>query len=92
MYLCLGCGSNLRFDIATQRLKCDSCENSYDVREYDEIKYKEDTSMETPEDKAFYDSVVLSCPHCGGEVITNDENTVASYCSYCGASVVLESD
>lgn len=90
MYLCLGCGSNLRFDIATQRLKCDSCENSYDVREYDEIKYKEDTSMETPEDKAFYDSVVLSCPHCGGEVITNDENTVASYCSYCGASVVLE--
>lgn len=87
MYRCLGCGANLRFDIEKQLLKCDSCDSEYQVDEYDQkYKIEEESDIEGDE----YQAYICTCPNCGGEIITNDENTIASYCSYCGASAILE--
>ena len=81
MYRCLGCGANLRFDIEKQLLKCDSCDSEYQVDEYDQkYKIEEESDIEGDE----YQAYICTCPNCGGEIITNDENTIASYCSYCG--------
>lgn len=33
MYKCNNCGDKLRFDIETQKLKCNSCENLIDAYE-----------------------------------------------------------
>ena len=35
-------------------------------------------------------SKLIKCPNCGGEIISTDERA-ASFCSYCGASAVLQS-
>ena len=81
MAKCPNCGGRLRFDIPSQKLKCDSCDSlfgPYDI--------KQDGAEETTE----YDVTVFKCPSCGGEIFSTDE-TVASFCSYCGASTVLES-
>ena len=82
MYNCRNCGGNLRFDIPTQRLKCPYCETDYDCYDFD--------NEESAADQDSYDVTVFSCPACGGQIISNDEN-VADFCSYCGSSVIMES-
>lgn len=37
-----------------------------------------------------YKAHVFTCPSCGAQLISSDE-TVATFCSYCGSSVLLES-
>ena len=79
MYGCPNCGSELLYDIKLGKLKCGSCRSSFDV---DSIKMK-DAENDRYEIQAF------RCPQCGGEIYTND-HTIAGFCSYCGASAVLQ--
>lgn len=80
MSKCTGCGADLRFDPTLQQLKCDSCGSQMDVSAHAETLAKEDK----------YDDVVeYLCPQCGGSIFTTD-STAATFCSYCGSSVVLE--
>ena len=37
-----------------------------------------------------WQAVLMTCPQCGGQLLTADE-TAATFCSFCGASVLLES-
>ncbi|MCR5624858.1 MAG: hypothetical protein K6G11_06385 [Lachnospiraceae bacterium] len=80
MYQCANCGGELRFDIASQKVKCSSCSSLFDPK----------TVLKTDdaEEDNFYDVTVFHCPQCGGE-ITATENTVADFCSFCGASTIL---
>ena len=80
MYGCPNCGSELLYDIKLGRLKCRSCRSSFDV---DSIKREKDAEQDLYEIQAF------RCPQCGGEIYTND-HTIAGFCSYCGASAVLQ--
>ncbi len=36
-----------------------------------------------------YATYIYTCPQCGGELIS-EENTAATFCSFCGASTILE--
>ncbi len=81
MYACPGCGGDLKFDIASQQLKCVYCSSEYDP-------YSMDQSSEAEQDD--YDVTVFKCPQCGGEIYSTD-NTAAGFCSFCGASTVLTS-
>lgn len=38
----------------------------------------------------FIEVITYTCPQCGGELYTTEE-TAATFCSYCGSSVLLES-
>ena len=37
----------------------------------------------------YYDVTFFRCPQCGGEIITED-NEAAAFCSFCGASTILD--
>lgn len=82
MYECPNCGGNLKFDIATQQLKCDYCLTHKDPYEV--------TKEKDAEENTLFDVTVFTCPQCGGEIISTD-TSVAEFCSFCGASTILGS-
>lgn len=84
MYECPNCAGNLKFDIARQQLYCEYCGTQVDP--YDFHKEK-DAGEESPGE---YEATVFTCPQCGGEIVSED-TTAATFCSFCGASSVLDS-
>lgn len=82
MYACPNCGGGLKFDIASQKLKCDYCATFTDP--YD-ISREKDADVRTDE----YGVSLFTCPQCGGEVITTDES-ITGFCTFCGASTMLD--
>lgn len=77
---CPACGSGLQYDIASARMKCGSCGQSYDLSEI------EDPSVNASDGKM--DAAEYRCPQCGAAVHTT-QTSAASFCSYCGADVIL---
>ena len=80
MYACPNCGSNLRFSIEKQALFCDAC---------DTVKSPYDVVKDHDADESnVFEATVFTCPQCGGEIISED-NEAAAFCSYCGGSTIL---
>ena len=97
MFVCPNCGANIIFDPGKQLLHCDYCDTDLspdsliqkdDAREQTYTETQPDDSSETGYSE--YTTTVYTCKECGGEILAND-NTVATFCSYCGASTVLAS-
>ena len=82
MYNCPNCGGHIRYDIPTGKIHCDSCDSSFDPYAIGEGK--------DAEEQKTYETTVFTCPHCGGE-ITSTDVTAASFCTYCGSPVILDS-
>ena len=81
MYGCPGCGSMMTFDIQGQELKCGRCGRTESIAEADQREYRKAGSS--------FSVDPLTCPTCGAEI--RAMNTAqAAFCSYCGASVLLE--
>ena len=81
MYSCPGCGSQMTFDIMGQQLKCGRCDRTMSIEEAD--------TREARQAGSTFAVDLLTCPTCGAEI--RAMNTAqASFCSYCGASVMLE--
>ena len=81
MYSCPGCGSQMLFDIPSQQLKCGRCERTMSIEEADEKEARQAGSSFAVD--------VLTCPTCGAEIRAVN-TAAASFCSYCGSSVMLE--
>ena len=77
---CPGCGSGLRYDIAAGRMRCDNCGNQYDLADI------ADPSRDA--DDGLMDAAEYRCPQCGAAVHTT-QTSITSFCSYCGADVIL---
>ncbi len=84
MIICPGCGADMRFDPEVQKLLCDYCGKQLDPKEYHAPK-----AAEASEQDGFFEAHFYTCPQCGAEVVSTDE-TAATFCSYCGTSVLLE--
>ncbi len=82
MYECPNCGGNLKFDIPSQLLKCDYCQTTQDPYDI--------TKAQDAEENDVFDVTVFTCPQCGGEIMSTD-TSVAEFCSFCGASTILQS-
>lgn len=82
MIKCKNCGADMRFDIDKQLLVCDYCDSTEDVVNI----HRTDISSE----EQVMEAIVHTCPMCGAELYTT-EDTAATFCSYCGQSVLLES-
>lgn len=82
MFACKGCGGPLTFDVATQRLQCGYCKNSFDPYEIEDSGNAEESSS--------YDVTIFTCPQCGAEMGAT-ETSAAEFCSFCGAPTVLQS-
>lgn len=82
---CPGCGANLKFDILSQKMKCEYCNTTYnpaqEMRETTAGSYEE-----TPDE---IEVTVFTCPQCGAEMYSED-NSATAYCTYCGSDTVLE--
>ncbi|MCR4618943.1 MAG: zinc ribbon domain-containing protein [Lachnospiraceae bacterium] len=89
MYACPNCGGNIKFDPATQMMKCSYCGTM--ISPHDKMYAHgadEEKGIDTEADDE-YEVTYYTCPQCGGELIT-DDNTAATFCSYCGSSTILE--
>lgn len=82
MYECPNCGGNLKFEIASQLLKCDYCDTTQDPYSITKAKDAEESS--------YFDVTIFTCPQCGGEILSTD-TSAAEFCSFCGASTILDS-
>ena len=82
MYNCPNCSGNLSFDIASQKLMCDYCKTQLDPYEYQKTQDAGESDM--------FGVTVFTCPPCGGEIMTTNV-TAAGFCTYCGASTILDS-
>ncbi len=97
MFVCPNCGANIKFDPGKQLLHCDYCESDFapdaaiQKDDADENTYTESQASDKSE-KGYeeYTTTIYTCKECGGEILAND-NTVATFCSYCGASTILAS-
>ena len=92
MYECPSCGAGLFFNPKTQKLNCSYCDNEYSIDEVDDSylkKAKTNGEVNQEKDKNVYKALVYKCTQCGAELITTDE-TISTFCSYCGASAVLD--
>lgn len=81
MISCKNCGADLRFDAGKQKLICDFCDSEFEVLNKINTNIKSESRL--------MDAIVYTCPQCGGELYTT-EDTAATFCSYCGSSVLLE--
>ena len=81
MYGCPGCGAMMTFDIPGQELKCGHCGRTESIAEADQREARTAGSS--------FSVDLLTCPTCGAEIRTMN-TAQAAFCSYCGASVMLE--
>ena len=93
MIVCPSCGANLKFDPKSQKMLCDFCGSSFDPKEFDvkedaQEQVIQEENTEAPEFET-YDVTIYTCPQCGGELMSVDQNTAAAFCSFCGASTIL---
>ncbi|MCI8572056.1 MAG: hypothetical protein HFI43_11725 [Lachnospiraceae bacterium] len=82
MYECPNCGGNLKFDIPSQQLKCAYCLTTYDPYDI--------TKTQDADESSDFDVTIFTCPQCGGEILSTD-TSAAEFCSFCGASTILDS-
>ncbi len=92
-YKCPCCNAGLIFGSQVQQLKCEYCDNTFDidtVKAYNEsetTQQNEDFSWDQPETQEWSESEqtalnAFQCPACGGEILT-DDTTAATFCPFC---------
>lgn len=86
MYECPNCAGNLKFNIVKQQLYCDYCDTQVDPYHF----YKERDAQEAGDSSGEYQVTIFTCPQCGGQIVSED-TTAATFCSFCGASTILDS-
>lgn len=77
-FRCPHCGADIMFDPEKESMRCEYCDSIITIDEYNA----------TLPEKGYYTTNELSCTQCGA-VIYSTDNTMATFCSYCGSSVVL---
>ena len=80
MYACPGCGADLRYNISSQKMKCDHCDSEYDVKEISASSSYKNEKFETN---------IFVCQQCGGEIYSQESDLTGS-CTYCGTHQVFE--
>lgn len=80
---CPSCAANLIFEIKIGKLVCRSCGNVYAPNSLDNMGRLDSRDSEAAGDREASQHEII-CNSCGAVVIT-DENTSASFCSFCGS-------
>jgi predicted RNA-binding Zn-ribbon protein involved in translation (DUF1610 family) len=99
-YKCPNCGGAVKFDSATQKMKCPFCDTEFELaalEEYqkelaapvkDNLAWDEARAGKTWGSNELDDLTTGSCPSCGAELI-GDKNTVAMVCPNCGNAQIV---
>lgn len=75
-YICPDCGGRVFFDITSQKIQCEYCQNLYEPQTFTTTKAST-TEFETN---------VFTCSQCGGEIFALDSD-ITGFCSYCGSNM-----
>ncbi|MBO4838172.1 MAG: hypothetical protein J5493_02245 [Lachnospiraceae bacterium] len=78
-FTCPHCGGSIHYDISSQGVKCEYCDSLITLESYQEYLDKKNS----------YQATELTCPQCGAVTLSYD-NTIATFCSYCGSSVIFD--
>lgn len=100
-YKCPCCNAGLKFSPGIQQLKCEYCDNTFDLETLqacedsarqgtvETLTWEESQSRDWTQEEQ--DAMqVFQCPACGGQIMT-DENTAATFCPYCENPTILPS-
>lgn len=82
-YNCLTCGGELYWEPGEQKLKCQYCDSSFEVKELE--TQLEDKTEEVQNNSEY---IVYSCANCGGEVLATT-GTISTICPYCGRAISI---
>lgn len=93
-YECPGCGATMEFDAEKQKMVCSHCGTACTVEELDnileyDVEREDEISGEFQENGDRGDFKEFKCPSCGADILT-DENTSATFCSFCGRPNLIE--
>ncbi len=86
---CKGCGSNMTFDPATQKLKCSYC--GY-TEEFDSSSFVQEIAIEEAlrkNEKWSSETTSFRCDNCGAK-ITAGKSETATMCPFCGTAHVVK--
>lgn len=98
-FKCPCCNAPLIFSGDSQQMKCEYCENTFDLdtlqacmeseqsEQTPEMHWEDDKKQEWTEEEQHKVRTYL-CDACAGELIT-DEHTAATFCPYCGNPTIL---
>ena len=99
-YKCPCCNAGLSFAPGVQQLKCEYCDNTFEldtVRAYNESETPKDDAFlwENPQTEEWSEADqqtmrAFQCPSCGGEIVT-DETTAATFCPFCDNPTIMPS-
>ncbi len=78
-FSCPHCGGSVRYDLSNGAVKCEYCDGIITQDAYEAYLDK----------KGLYQTTELCCPQCGSVILSYD-NTIATFCSYCGSSVLFD--
>lgn len=96
-YKCPCCNAGLAFSGAAQQLKCEYCDNAFDLDAVKAYNEPQDAAQEfnwTPKEEQVLteaDQEAIQgflCPSCGGQIIS-DQNTAATFCPFCSNPTIL---
>ena len=92
IYKCPGCGGELVYQSGTDHMVCPHCGRTVAVSALEEMINAGQTvglSGGAQTDNAGNGIREYHCPACGAAIVA-DENTVATFCSFCGNPTLLE--
>ena len=97
-FKCPGCGAKLKWNAAEQKMKCDYCDNTYDIATLEEFEQEENSA---PVEEYAWDPYnapgevtglkTYICQSCGGAITVSDDSAATS-CPYCDSPVVLNNN
>lgn len=97
-FKCPGCGAKLKWNADEQKMKCDYCDNVYDIATLEEFESEEaSNAADNYEWTPYSDNGEVSglkvyvCKSCGGEISASGD-TAATSCPYCDSPVVLDNN
>jgi DNA-directed RNA polymerase subunit RPC12/RpoP len=92
---CPNCGGSMKFDPATQTLKCERCGSSVETDNDDEFSVIEEHDFNEDEHRSFEGwtdtNRVYRCDYCGAQT-TLDIHETAGSCPFCGSPQIVRSE
>jgi len=99
-YKCPNCSGTVKFDSATQHMKCPYCDAEFEIKALTDYQKEVESQAgdrfdwksgpgETWKESDLVDLSTGSCPSCGAELI-GDKNTIAMVCPCCGNAQIVQ--
>lgn len=90
--ICTGCGGNMIFDPAIQKLKCEYCGSLEEVKHTGNVSEKDFSFKMRQQNKVWEGSVTHTCKRCGAASVTVNAALAMGTCAYCGGTSFTTSE